>query len=53
MNRRPINELSQVHFLVRPGFGFSRPGRAFFDGTARKDESMLAASSAATRRAWH
>jgi hypothetical protein len=53
MNRNPINQLSKVHFLVRPGSHFSRPGRAVFDRKVRKDESMLAASSAATRRAWH
>ena len=40
-------------FSGSAGIAFSRPGRAAFDGTARKDESMLAAASAATRRAWH
>lgn len=40
---------SQSHglFSFSAGIAFSRPGRAVFDGTARKDEPMLAVSSAA------
>jgi hypothetical protein len=52
MNQRPISRRQTFIFL----FGRNRifpSGRAVFDGTARKDDSMLAAASAATRRAWH
>ena len=51
MNHGPINELLKGPFSCSAGIAFSRPGRALLDGTARKADSSLAASSAATRRA--
>ena len=49
--RRPDQQIQRPTFSCSAGIAFSRPGRALFDCTARKDESRSAASSAAARRA--
>ena len=41
----------KIHIFLFGRIAFSRPGRALFDGTARKDESRTTAFSAVARRA--